>query len=131
MIDYTAEDFTELPRGYDVVFDAVGKSSYTRCRKLLKPGGLYLTTVPSVPIFLQMLWTPLFGKTRAGIMFAGLRKPSAMARDVEYIGGLAEAGRFLPVIDKSYTLAEAVSAHAHVETGHKKGSVVISLTPTL
>lgn len=131
VIDYTAEDFTELPRDYDVVFDAVGKSSYTRCRKLLKTGGRYLTTVPSLPILFQMLWTPLFGKTRAGIMFTGLRKPPAMARDVEFIGGLAAAGRYVPVIDKCYNLTEAASAHAHVETGHKKGSVVVSLAPAL
>lgn len=131
VIDYTAQDFTKLPREYDVIFDAVGKSSYARCRKLLKTGGIYLTTVPSLPILLQALWTPLAGKTRAGIVFTGLRKPPAMAKDVEFIAGLAAAGRYVPVIDKSYPLAEAAFAHAHVETGHKKGSVVISLAGTV
>lgn len=131
VIDYTAEDFTEIPRDYDVVFDAVGKSSYTCCRKLLKTGGIYLTTVPSLPILIQMLWTPLFGKTRAGIVFTGLRRPPAMAKDVEFMGDLATAGHYVPIIDKSYTLAEAVSAHAHVESGHKKGSVVVTLAGSL
>ena len=73
-IDYTVEDFTKSGRLYDVVFDAVGKSSYTRSRKLLKPGGIYLTTVPSLPILLQMLWTSKIGKTKAAIAFTGLRK---------------------------------------------------------
>ncbi|OIH83550.1 hypothetical protein BLJ79_15950 [Arthrobacter sp. UCD-GKA] len=128
VIDYTAEDFTEAGQEYDVVFDAVGKSSYTRCRKLLKPAGIYLTTVPSIPILMWTPWTALFGKTKAGIMFTGLRKPAAMASDVKFMGNLAAAGHYLPVIDQTYSLTEAASAHARVETGHKKGSVVISLT---
>nr|WP_220725960.1 NAD(P)-dependent alcohol dehydrogenase [Arthrobacter cheniae] len=73
-IDYKAEDFTETAESYDVVFDAVGKSSYTRCRKVLKPGGIYLTTVPTLPVLLWTLLTPLFGRTRARIVFTGLRK---------------------------------------------------------
>lgn len=127
VIDYTADDFTENGQEYDVVFDAVGKSSYTRSRKILKPGGIYLTTVPTVPILIWTLLTPLFGKTRAGIVFTGLRKPPAMARDVQFMGDLAASGHYVPVIDKTYGLNEAASAHAHVESGRKKGSVIISL----
>lgn len=127
VIDYTAEDFTELGQDYDVVFDAVGKSSYTRSRKLLKPGGIYLTTVPSLPILIWMQVTRIFGKTRAGIAFTGLRKPPAMAQDVEFMGGLAASGHYVPVIDRTYNLKEAATAHAHVESGHKKGSVVFAL----
>ncbi|HEY9478023.1 MAG TPA: zinc-binding dehydrogenase, partial [Microbacteriaceae bacterium] len=95
--------------------------------KLLKPGGIYLTTVPSLPILLQMLWTSKIGKTRAAVAFTGLRKAPAMAQDVAFLGELATAGTYVPVIDKQYTLAQAASAHAHVETGRKRGSVVISL----
>ena len=127
VIDYRAGDFTQSGRTYDVVFDAVGKSSYARSRKLLKPGGIYLTTVPSLPILLQMLWTSKIGKTKAAIAFTGLRKAPAMAKDVAYMGELTTAGKYVPVIDKQYTLEEASAAHAHVETGRKKGSVVISL----
>lgn len=127
VIDYTAEDFTEIGQDYDVVFDAVGKSSYTRSRKLLKPGGIYLTTVPSLPILIWMLVTRIFGKTRAGIAFTGLRKPQPMALDVKFMGDLAASGHYVPVIDRTYNLKEAASAHAHVESGHKKGSVVLAL----
>ncbi len=129
VIDYTAEDFTENGQEYDVVFDAVGKSSYTRSRKILKPGGIYLTTVPTLLIW--TLLTPLFGKTRARIVFTGLRKPPAMATDVEFMGDLAASGHYVPVIDKTYRPDEAASAHAHVESGHKKGSVVICLNASL
>lgn len=127
VIDYTAEEFTDSANKYDVVFDAVGKSSYIRCRKILNPGGTYLTTVPSLPVLLWAMLTPLVGKTKAGIRFTGLRKPQAMANDVNFIGDLAASGDYVPVIDKTYSLHEAASAHAHVEAGHKKGSVVIAM----
>ena len=126
-IDSTVDDFTTSGRLYDVVFDAVGKSNYTRSRKLLKPGGIYLTTVPSPAILLQMLWTSNIGRTKAAIAFTGLRKAPAMAKDVAYLGELATAGKYVPVIDRQYTLEQASSAHAYVETGRKRGSVVISL----
>ncbi|WP_445154561.1 NAD(P)-dependent alcohol dehydrogenase [Arthrobacter sp. Hor0625] len=127
VIDYTIEEFTDTAEKYDVVFDAVGKSSYSRCRKILKPGGTYLTTVPSLPVLLWALLTPLVGRTKAGIMFTGLRKPDAMANDVRFIGDLAADGNYAPVIDKTYDLDGGASAHAHVETGHKRGSVVIAM----
>ncbi|WP_024477446.1 NAD(P)-dependent alcohol dehydrogenase [Arthrobacter sp. CAL618] len=127
VIDYTAQDFTELGQVYDVVFDAVGKSSYTRSRKLLKPGGIYLTTVPSLPILMWMLVTRIFGKTRAKIAFTGLRRAKAMALDVKFISHLAASGHYVPVIDRTYNLKEAASAHARVQSGRKKGSVVLTL----
>jgi NADPH:quinone reductase-like Zn-dependent oxidoreductase len=127
VIDYTTEDFTRTAGAYDVVFDAVGKSSYPRSRDLLKPGGSYLTTVPSLSVLMWALVTRIVGRTRAGIAFTGLRKAPAMARDVTFVGQLAASGHLVPVIDRIYGLNDAASAHAHVETGHKKGSVVISL----
>lgn len=127
VIDYTTGDFTRSGQTYDVVFDAVGKSSYSRSRRLLKPGGIYLTTVPSLPILLQMLWTSKLGKTKAAIAFTGLRKAPAMAKDLAFMGDLATSGNYVPVIDKQYPLEQAPAAHAHVETGRKKGSVVIWL----
>jgi NADPH:quinone reductase-like Zn-dependent oxidoreductase len=127
VIDYTVEDFTQTGRAYDVVFDAVGKSSYTRSRRLLNPGGIYLTTVPSVSILMWALVTRMFGRTRAGIAFTGLRKAPAMARDVMFVGDLAASGHLAPVIDRIYDLNDAASAHTRVETGRKRGSVVITL----
>lgn len=127
VIDYTAEDFTKKGQEYDVVFDAVGKSSYTRSRNILKPGGIYLTTVPTLPVLVWTLLTPLFARTRARIMFTGLRKSAAMATDVQFIGDLASSDHYVPVIDRTYRLHEAASAHARVDSGHKVGSVVISL----
>ncbi len=130
VIDYTAEDFTRSAETYDIVFDAVGKSTFTNCKGLLKPGGCYLSTVLTAGILLQMLWTSLVGSKRAMIMFAGLRPAGEKARDLVFLKELAEAGAFKPVIDRSYPLAQIVEAHRYVDAGHKKGNVVVTMGQT-
>ena len=128
VIDYTQQDFTRSGKRYDVVFDAVGKSSFPRCRACLKPGGLYMTTVLSAGILLQMLLSlPPRGK-RARIIFTGMRPPTERARDLSYIAELAEAGELRPVIDRVFPLAEVAAAHRLVDSGHKTGSAVLDLS---
>ena len=73
VIDYTKEDFTKSGQTYDIIFDAVGKSSFSRCKGSLKQKGVYLTTVPTLAILLQMLWTSKIGSKKAMIAFTGLR----------------------------------------------------------
>lgn len=126
-IDYTTEDFTRKRDAYDVIFDAVGKSTFGRSRRALRPGGSYLTTVPSLAILLQMLWTSRFGKRKAAIAFTGLRKTADIAADLLTISQLAGAGALVPVIDKTYPLALNAEAHRYVDTGRKRGSVVITI----
>ncbi|MBB5874408.1 NADPH:quinone reductase-like Zn-dependent oxidoreductase [Allocatelliglobosispora scoriae] len=127
VIDHTREDFTRLGGGFDVVFDAVGKSSFARCRGLLKPGGAYLTTVPSPAALLQTLWTPRFGRKRVVLAFTGLRSPAVMAEDLAVLTGLAAAGRLRAVIDRSYPLEQVADAHRYVDTGRKRGAVVVTV----
>ena len=101
VIDYTAEDFTKDEQSYDVVFDAVGKSSFGRCKRLLKPGGIYLSTelgpFPTNPIL--ALTTRLFGTKK--VMFPIPKHDQEM---VSYIKGLIETGEFRPLIDRRYPL---------------------------
>jgi NADPH:quinone reductase-like Zn-dependent oxidoreductase len=127
VIDYTAEDFTRGGRHYDVVFDAVGKSSFAKCRRALTEGGIYLTTVPSPAILLEQAWTARFGKRRAGIAFTGLRDSTAKARDLAFLTTLVEAGSLVPVIDRRYPLEQVALAHEYVDTGRKRGSVVVTV----
>ena len=98
VIDYSREDFT---RGgpYAVIFDAVGKSSFRRCVGALEPGGIYMTTVPSLAIAWQALWTSRFGKRRAAISFTGMRSPAERTRDLELARDLMERGELRAVID--------------------------------
>lgn len=126
VIDYTREDFTGTDETYDIIFDAVGKSSFSRCRGALKPGGIYLTTVPTPAIAWQMLWTSKVGGKRAVFAATGLRPAKEKAKDLLFLKELCEAGALKPVIDRRYPMEQAADAHRYVETGHKKGHVVIT-----
>jgi len=125
VIDYSAVDFTKEDQTYDVIFDAVGKYSFGRCRRLLKPKGIYLSTdlgpFPQNPIL--ALITPLFGGKK--VLFP---IPKHDRRMVKYIKGLIESGDFKPVIDRWYPLDEIVEAYRYVEAGQKIGNVVIIVT---
>jgi NADPH:quinone reductase-like Zn-dependent oxidoreductase len=127
VIDYTAEDFTRDEQAYDVVLDAVGKSSFGRCRRLLKPRGIYLSSdlgpLSQNPIL--ALITPLFGGKK--VMFPIPRDDQEMVR---YFKELIESGAFKPLIDRRYPLDQIVEAYRYVETGHKIGNVVISVEPS-
>ena len=124
VIDYTAEDFTRDERRYDVVLDAVGKSSFGRCRRLLKPGGLYLSTdlgpLSQNPVL--ALVTPLFGGRRVRFPL-----PRQDQGTVTYLKERIESGAFRPLIDRRYRLDQIVEAYRYVETGRKVGSVVITI----
>jgi NADPH:quinone reductase-like Zn-dependent oxidoreductase len=124
VIDRTAEDFTQDEQTYNAVFDAVGKSSFGRCRRLLEPHGVYLSTDlgPGGQNPFLALVTPLLpGKS---VLFALPRHDQAMMNDFK---DLLESGLFRPVIDRTYPLAEIVEAYRYVETGQKIGNVVITI----
>ena len=127
VIDYTREDFTNSGRTYDIIFDAVGKSSFSRCKNSLKQGGIYLSTVPTPAILLQMLWTSKIGGKKAMIAFTGLRPPGEQAKDLVLLKELVEAGKIRAVIDRRYPLDQTAEAHRYVGKGHKKGNVVITV----
>ena len=127
VIDYSKADFTRTGQIYDIIFDAVGMSSFSRCKGALKPDGVYLSTVPSLALYAHVLWTAKLGEKKARVAATGLRPASEKAKDLHYLRGLAEAGTLKPTLDRSYPMAQVADAHRHVETGHKKGSVVITM----
>lgn len=129
VIDRTAHDFTSSQAAFDVVFDTVGKSSFTRSRAALRAGGIYLTTVPSIAVLVQMLWSTWFGKKKAMIVFTGLARPAEMANDLVLVAELAAAGTLVPVIGATYPMEHAAAAYEQVDSGRKVGSTVIRLTP--
>ena len=124
VIDYTREDFTQARQEYDVIFDAVGKSSFSRCKRALTPRGVYLTTVPSLGIVWQMLTTKLFGRRKAKFTTAGLLQNRG---NLDFLVELFSASKLKAVIDRRYPLAQIAEAHRYVDTGRKKGNVVIQV----
>ena len=126
VVDYTSGDFTRDPETYDLVIDAVGKSSFGRCRRLLRPRGIYTSTdlgpLSQNPIL--ALVTPLFGRRRVVFPIPTRRDPAEIMR---YLKALMESGAFKPVIDRRSPLDEIVEAYRYVETGQKVGSVVITV----
>lgn len=127
VIDYTRTDFAQTGATYDVIFDAVGKRTYADCERALKPGGLYMTTVPSLNILLQMARTSLTGKKKALFSATGL---SMNREKLDYLRALLESGQLRNVIDRCYPLAEIAAAHRYVESGHKRGAVVVTIVPS-
>ena len=122
VIDYTREDFTQSGETYDVIFDAVSKSSFLRCRGSLKKGGLYLATLPKLAVLLHMVWTSKFGDKKVK---NGSRE--ATVEDLHFFKELIEAGKLRTVIDRRYPLEQTAEAFRYVEKGHKKGNVVITV----
>ena len=121
-IDYTHEDFTRNGETYDVIFDAVGKHSFKRCRGSLKPGGSYLATDGLLNLVLAM-WTSRIGDRRVIFRIP----PRYTKKDVVFLKELIEAGRYRAVIDRCYPFANVVEATKYVETEHKTGNVVLTI----
>ena len=122
VIDYTREDFTTNGQAYDVIFDAVGKHSFGRCRDSLNPGGIYLAT-DGLHNLLLAQWTR-FGDKK--VIFP--IPPRYTKQDVLFLKGLMEAGQYRAVIDRRYPLAEVVEANRYVDTEQKTGNVVLTVS---
>ncbi len=123
VIDYTKDDFTKDDQVYDVVIDAVGKSSFPRCRKLLKPGGVYFSTDlgPWAQNIFWVLWTPVFSRKKVKFPI-----PKDSQKDIVLFKELIEAGKYKAVIDRRYPMEQIIEATKYVESGQKTGNVVIT-----
>ena len=124
VIDYLQEDFTKNGKTYDVIFDAVGKHSFRRCRRSLRPGGTFVSTDPGFMWHapLLALLTRWIGDKRVAM---GITRYSK--KDVLFLKELIEAGKYRAVIDRRYPLEDVVEATRYVETGQKTGNVVLTL----
>lgn len=121
VIDYTQEDFTKNGQTYDIIFDTVGKTTFSQIKHVLKKNGYYLHTGIALP-GLQNLWT---AATTGNKVVGGTAIPRT--EGLCFLKGLSEQGQLKPVIDRCYPLEQMVEAHRYVETGHKKGNVVITV----
>lgn len=124
IIDYQNEDFTKINQTFHFVFDAVGKSTFGKCKPLLETGGVYISSElgPMIQNPFLALITPIIGNKK--VIFP---IPTDCKRSVLLIKKITEEGKFKPVIDKIFPLQEIADAYRYVETGEKTGNVVINL----
>ena len=123
VIDYTVEDFTQNGETYDLIFDILGKSAFTRCKNSLNPNGILLFASFKMKQLVQMLWTSRKGSGKKVICAIA---PGSV-EDLNAAKALMEAGKIKAIVDRCYPMEQAAEAHRYVEEGQKKGSVVITV----
>ena len=126
VIDYTKEDFTQNGETYDVIVDTAGTAPFSRSKASLKERGRLLMVLGGLPDMLQIPWVSM---TSSKKVIAG--PATGRAEDLRFLAGLAEAGEFKPVIDRRYPFEQIAEAHSYVDTGRKRGNVVITLRAVL
>jgi NADPH:quinone reductase-like Zn-dependent oxidoreductase len=127
VIDYTSEDFTKNGNQYDIIFDTVGKITFSSCKNSLTEKGIYLSSVISLPLLLQMMKTTLFGKKKVKSSSTGMLPAKERLDYFLELKEMLKTEMIETVIDTSYPLTQMCDAHKYVEKGHKKGNVVIEI----
>ena len=122
VIDYTKEDFTKSNEKYDFVFNVVGKTTFSQCKGILKPKGIYLDNMMEVKDFLKVMWTSIVGgkKIKGGVS-------TEKAENLKFFIELIDSEKLRPVIDRIFPLEKTAEAFRYVEQGHKKGNVIITI----
>ena len=123
VIDYTRKDFTQNGETYDLIFDILGRSSFSRVKRSLKPDGIYLLSSFKMKALLDMLWTSLTGSKQKVICAFANETPESLA----FVKKLVEEGKVRAIVDKSFPMEQAAEAHRYVEQGRKQGNVVIAI----
>ncbi|MDH5637073.1 MAG: NAD(P)-dependent alcohol dehydrogenase, partial [Nitrospinota bacterium] len=121
VIDYTKEDFTQNGQTYDIIFDTVGKTTFSQCANSLKEHGYYLHTVMVLAEIVGLWYSITTGKKVVGGTFG------KKIEDLIFLKGLIEAGKIKSVIDRLYPLERIAEAHEYADKGHKRGNVVITV----
>lgn len=125
VVDYHTENPFVLGAPYDVIFDTLGVSSFGPAKAALRKGGLYMCPVIGLRLLRDMILSNMFGGKKAKFAAAGLSKPEVHREELSEILALMEDKQFSPVMDRTYPLDDLVEAHRYVETGRKRGNVVV------
>lgn len=128
VIDYTRKDFTKNSQTYDIIYDTVGKSSFSRCKASLTQSGVYLSPVLSLSLLLQMLLTAKIGSKKAKFSATGIRPAAELRVLLDELKETIEAGKIKSIIDRRYRIEQVADAHRYIDTGRKKGNVVLAMS---
>jgi NADPH:quinone reductase-like Zn-dependent oxidoreductase len=127
VIDYTKDDFTKSGDKYDIIFDTVGKRSFSACKNSLTKTGVYLSPVLNFQLFMQFIRTSLFGNKKAKFSFTGMLPVKERLNYFIELKELLKNGKIKTILDNHYPLSQIAEAHKYIEKGHKKGNVVIRI----
>ena len=127
VIDYNKVDFTNLLAQYDIIYDTVGKSSFSKSKKALKPGGAYISPVLKMGTMLQMLKTSMIGNKKAKFSATGILKETQLRELLNELLAIMAKSDFKTIIDREYPLEQTAEAHAYISKGHKKGNVIVTV----
>jgi NADPH:quinone reductase-like Zn-dependent oxidoreductase len=122
VIDYTREDFTGNGERYNLIFDILGRSSFSRCRGSLTPNGTYLLASFKTKQLFQMLWTSVLGGRKVICALSDEKR-----EDLILLKELVENGKIKTVIDRCFPLEQTAEAHRYIERGMKRGQVIITI----
>jgi NADPH:quinone reductase-like Zn-dependent oxidoreductase len=125
VIDYQQKDFTKSKDSYDFVYDTIGKSSFSACKNILSEKGVYLSPVLKFSLLLQMIKTSLFGQQKAKFEATGANKEEKLKHLLSEVLDIYKEGRLKTVIDRQFPLEKVAEAHRYIDSGHKRGNVVI------
>lgn len=127
VVDYTKEDFVKSDQAYDIIYDTIGKLSFSKCKGVLSEKGIYISPVLSVKKLFQMVWTSLFASKKVMFDATGLRPIEELKAMLGELEELLSAGKIKPMIDKAYSLEQITTAHQYIDAGHKRGNVVLDI----
>jgi NADPH:quinone reductase-like Zn-dependent oxidoreductase len=127
VIDYTKNDFTQENNKYDIIFDTVAKKSFSQCKNVLTEDGIYLTTFPTPGVLFKGLVQSKREGRRAFFVAAGLKPANEKIQNLQYLSELIKNKKIKTVISKRYSMDDTAAAHKYVESGHKKGNVIINV----
>ena len=126
-IDYTKNDFTQENIKYDIIFDTVAKKSFSQCKNVLTKNGIYLTTFPTPDVLFKGIFQSKRRGKRALFVAAGMKPANEKIENLQYLSELIKNEKIKTVISKRYSMDDIALAHRYVETGHKKGNVIINI----
>ena len=127
VIDYNREDFTKSGKTYDIIYDTIGKSSFSKSKSALKENGSYISPVLKFSLLIQMITTAIFGKKKAKFAASGLKSDGELKILLEQLVHIFRAGKLKTIIDRQFPLEKAAQAHQYIAKGHKKGNVVLAI----
>ena len=127
VIDYTKTDYTQGRIQYDIIYDTVGKSSFSKCKRILTSNGVYLCPVLKLSLLFQMLTNSLRGTKKALFSATGLKPANELRVLIKELKEIINAGKLRLILDRRYPLEETANAHRYVDKGHKRGNVVIMI----